>query len=87
MKVKSVLTQAGVSWDTALVSIGWLSYCLGILYPNPVVGPGFLAIARVLPKALYWQGPPPTNECMSVNPPMEVHSYIRTPVGNLLAGA
>ncbi len=53
MKLKNVPMLAGVPWNTGLVSIGWLSFGIGTLCPNTIVEAGLLAIARVLPKALY----------------------------------
>jgi hypothetical protein len=53
MKLKHVHKLASVHKDAALVSIGWLSFLLGMLIPDPIVKTILMAIARVLPKALY----------------------------------
>jgi hypothetical protein len=53
MRVKNVFMQAGIKLDTALVSIGWVCFFAGALMPDPVVKATLMAMARVLPKALY----------------------------------
>jgi len=53
MKLKHVHKLSGVHMDTALVSVGWLSFVFGMLNPDPVMGTILMAMARVLPKALY----------------------------------
>ena len=43
---------AGVRKDVTLVSLGWISFIASLLTPEPIVRAIFMAIARVLPKAL-----------------------------------
>ena len=53
MRVKAVFKYPGFLRDAALVSLGWLSLVSGTLILDPVVGTILMAVARVLPKALY----------------------------------
>ena len=48
-----IVRMAGAHKDTALVSIGWSAFVLGTLTPDPFVKVVLMAMARVLPKALY----------------------------------
>ena len=48
-----IVPFAGVFADTALVSIGWLTFVMGTLTPDPLAKAVLMAMARVLPKALY----------------------------------
>lgn len=53
MSIKNVLKNAGIYMNTALVAIGWLLFLIGMLIPEPIIKTILMAIARVLPKALY----------------------------------
>jgi hypothetical protein len=48
-----IVPFAGVCKDTALVSIGWLTFVTGMLTPDPLAKVVLMAMTRVLPKALY----------------------------------
>jgi hypothetical protein len=56
MRVKTVLMQAGIKLDAALVAVGWLSFLCGTITPDPVAKTILMAIARVLPKTLNVDG-------------------------------
>ena len=45
--VKTVQSKLGLT--TALVSLGWISFFVGLLVPSTGLSIFFLAIARVLP--------------------------------------
>ena len=50
-----IVPFAGVFTDTALVSLGWLTFVMGTLTPDPLAKAVLMAMARVLPKALHFQ--------------------------------
>ena len=47
--VKNVLTKAGISFDTALVILGWISFLVSFLINDPAWVISLQMIARVLP--------------------------------------
>lgn len=47
--VKTVLFKAGISRDTALVTIGWLSFLVSYLINDPTLVILLQTVARVLP--------------------------------------
>ena len=49
----NMIRRAGIRKDVTLVAIGWIAFVFGLLIPIPALGAIFMAIARVLPKALY----------------------------------
>ncbi|MFC2018679.1 hypothetical protein ACFLU4_01815 [Chloroflexota bacterium] len=49
----NLISHVGIRKDVALVAVGWLAFALGLLIPIPAVAAVSMAIARVLPKALY----------------------------------
>ena len=47
--VKYVLTKAGISLDTALVMLGWISFLVSFLISDPAWVISLQTVARVLP--------------------------------------
>ncbi|GAJ10198.1 unnamed protein product [marine sediment metagenome] len=49
----NILAYAGIRKDVTLEFIGWLSFVLGLVIPEPALGAILMVIARALPKTLY----------------------------------